>query len=87
MIDECCTHLKVAACCLMNLSQENELVLEGFPEEIRQKLSLESEFKSWCMLNLPITFFLFLGLAGFTQSKNVILTAPPDGKLYSTGRV
>lgn len=42
MIDECCTHLKDRRMLLaMNLSQENETVLEGQPEEIRKKLSFE----------------------------------------------
>lgn len=42
MIDECCLHLKDRRILLaMNLSQESELVLEGNPEEVRKKLSLE----------------------------------------------
>ncbi len=42
MIDECCIHLKDRRLLLaMNLSQENETVLEGKPEEIRKKLSFE----------------------------------------------
>lgn len=42
MIDECCTHLKDRRILLaMNLSQENETVLEGSPEEIRKKLSYD----------------------------------------------
>lgn len=42
MIDECCLHLKERRILLaMNLSQENETVLEGNPEEVRKKLSFE----------------------------------------------
>lgn len=42
MIDECCVHLKDRRILLaMNLSQENETVLEDKPEEIRKKLSFE----------------------------------------------
>lgn len=42
MVDECCVHLKDRRILLaMNLSQENELVLEGNPEEVRKKISLD----------------------------------------------
>jgi 16S rRNA (cytidine1402-2'-O)-methyltransferase len=42
MIDECCVHLKDRRILLaMNLSQENESVLEGSPEEVRKRLSFE----------------------------------------------
>ncbi len=42
MLDECCLHLKDRQILLtLNLSQENELVLEGYPEEVRKKLNQE----------------------------------------------
>lgn len=42
MIDECCVHLKDRQILLaLNLSQENELVLEGKPEEIKKQLTVE----------------------------------------------
>lgn len=42
MIDECCLHLKDRRILLaMNLSQENEIVLEGQPEEVRKKIPFE----------------------------------------------
>lgn len=42
MIDECCLHLKDRRILLaMNLSQENESVLEGTPEEVRKKIPFE----------------------------------------------
>jgi 16S rRNA (cytidine1402-2'-O)-methyltransferase len=42
MIDECCVHLKDRRILLaMNLSQENEMVLEGNPEEVRRKIPFE----------------------------------------------
>ena len=42
MIDECCLHLKEHQILVaLNLSQENELVLEGRPEEIKKKISFE----------------------------------------------
>ena len=42
MLDECCLHLQGRQILLvLNLSQENELVLEGSPEEVRKKLNQE----------------------------------------------
>lgn len=42
MLDECCLHLKERRILLaLNLSQENELIIEGSPEEVRKKLSFE----------------------------------------------
>ena len=42
MIDECALHLADRTLLLaLNLSQENELVLEGKPEEIKKRLTLE----------------------------------------------
>ena len=42
MLDECCLHLKDRQILLtLNLSQEDELVLEGSPENVRKRLSLE----------------------------------------------
>lgn len=42
MIDECCLHLKDRKILVaLNLSQENELVLEGQPDSIKNKISFD----------------------------------------------
>lgn len=42
MIDECCAHLPNRRILLaLNLSQDNEQVLEGTPEEVRKKISFD----------------------------------------------